>query len=465
MIQDSQEKIAIIEKFLDIAGIVIAIVLSYFLRFETIFSSQAGHITFLKYIQGLLFLIPSYFMIYYYTGLYTFQRKKNFFTEFFSIIRANVIGFFIYIPYLYFTKQVFVSRVLLLMFPIVNTFVLSAERFILKAVLAKLRKHGYNLKHIVIVGGGELAVKFATKIKENAALGYKIIGFVTNKKKIDQFENICILSDIDHFEQLTENLQIDEVFIALPLEEYRELKKIIHVSEYAGIKMQIIPDYDRYLPAKKAVDHLDGIPLINVRYIPLENPINATIKRTSDILFSIVALILVSPVLLVCALIIKFTSPGPIIFVQERIGRNKKPFKMYKLRSMVNQKQGDEDKLWTTKDDPRKTRFGSFMRKTSIDELPQFINVIKGDMSVIGPRPERPHFVNVFKNEVPKYMIKHHVRPGITGYAQIKGYRGDTCIKSRIEHDIFYIENWSVALDIRIVIMTIVNGLTGKHAY
>jgi Undecaprenyl-phosphate glucose phosphotransferase len=243
------------------------------------------------------------------------------------------------------------------------------------------------------------------------------------------------------------------------------MKDIIRICEKAGVKAQIIPEFSDKISSKPYLEEIGDIPVIGIRYIPLENLFNRMLKRTFDILFSGFAIIISSPIMILTAIIIKLTSPGPIIFKQKRVGLNKKEFTMYKFRSMHVQNFNKEKVEWTTEDDPRKTKFGSFIRKTSIDELPQFFNVLKGDMSLIGPRPERPYFVNKFKDEVPKYMVKHQVRPGITGWAQVNGWRGDTSINKRIECDIYYIENWSFTMDIKIVFLTIFKGFINRNAY
>lgn len=227
----------------------------------------------------------------------------------------------------------------------------------------------------------------------------------------------------------------------------------------------IIPDFFDYLPARPYFDNFAGMPMINVRDIPLDMTGNKMAKRLFDIVFSLFAIIMISPVMLIVALGVRLTSPGPIIFRQERVGLNRRNFMMYKFRSMKMQQDGEEDTGWSTREDPRRTRFGTFIRKTSLDELPQFFNVLLGHMSVVGPRPERPYYVEQFRDEIPKYMVKHHVRPGITGWAQSNGLRGDTSIEERIKHDIFYIENWSLLFDIRIIFKTIRNGFVNKNAY
>ena len=208
-----------------------------------------------------------------------------------------------------------------------------------------------------------------------------------------------------------------------------------------------------------------GLPVINIRYVPLTNPVNSILKRIMDILGACFGIVIASPVMLVCAILVKATSEGPVIFKQERVGLHNKVFKMYKFRTMEVQKQSAEENAWTVKNDPRVTKVGKFMRKTSLDELPQLFNILMGEMSLVGPRPERPQWVDKYKEEIPRYMIKHQVRPGLTGWAQVNGYRGDTSIRKRIEYDLFYIENWSLALDIKILFMTIFKGFVNKNAY
>ena len=233
------------------------------------------------------------------------------------------------------------------------------------------------------------------------------------------------------------------------------MNEIVDACEEEGIKAEIIPDYYKYFPAKPSVDMLDDLPIINIRYVPLDDAFNKFKKIIEDYFVAIVAIIITSPIMLITAIAIKLESPGPIIFKQERIGYNGKPFMMYKFRSMKVQDEEEEKSQWTTEDDPRKTRVGTFIRKMSIDELPQFFNVLKREMSVVGPRPERPYFVEQFKKTIPKYMVKHQVRPGLTGLAQVNGYRGNTSIEKRIEYDIRYVENWSLVLDIQIMLKTI----------
>ena len=235
--------------------------------------------------------------------------------------------------------------------------------------------------------------------------------------------------------------------------------------EKYGVHTKFIPDYNSLIPSKPYTEDLMGLPVINIRYVPLTNTGNIIIKRIMDVAGSLLGILITSPIMLAAVILIKLTSPGPVIFKQERVGLHNKPFDMYKFRTMERQPPGEEKKAWTVRNDPRVTPVGRFLRRTSLDELPQLFNILRGNMSLVGPRPERPHFVEKFKEEIPRYMVKHQVRPGLTGWAQVNGLRGDTSIRKRIEYDIYYIENWTIWFDLKIILMTFFTGFINKNAY
>ena len=259
---------------------------------------------------------------------------------------------------------------------------------------------------------------------------------------------------------------MDEIAITLSLADYDYLEKLVSLCEKYGVHTKFIPDYNSVIPSRPYTEDLNGLPVINIRRVPLTNTVNWIIKRIVDIIGSLVAIVLFSPIMIFSAIAIKASDKnGKILFKQTRVGLHNKEFVMYKFRTMAEQTVEDEAKGWTKKDDPRVTKIGRFLRKTSLDETPQFFNILKGDMSLIGPRPERPQYVEQFKEEIPRYMIKHQVRPGLTGWAQVNGYRGDTSIRKRVEYDIYYIENWSLAFDIKILFWTFFKGFINKNAY
>ena len=279
------------------------------------------------------------------------------------------------------------------------------------------------------------------------------------------YKGVKVLGTLGNLEIILPENKLDEIAITLPLKDYDNLEEIVHICEKSGVHTKFIPDYNSMIPSRPYTEDLMGLPVINIRYVPLTNTGNIIIKRIIDIIGSLAGIIITSPVMLISAIAVKCSGPGPIIFQQERIGLHNKSFHMYKFRSMEQQSPGDEKKAWTVKNDPRVTKAGRILRKTSLDELPQLFNILKGDMSLVGPRPERPLFVEKFREEIPRYMVKHQVRPGLTGWAQVNGLRGDTSIKKRIEYDIYYIENWTLGFDIKIIFMTFFTGFLNKNAY
>ena len=348
-----------------------------------------------------------------------------------------------------------ISRAALALFYLLASTLVLTKRLMVRDVLQRYRSKGYNLKHVILIGSGALAKKYAETIRRTPQLGYVIDGYIGTTCALEWLP--CLGSwENNGYEKLASS-DIDEVIVALELEQTSLLPQIIAATEKYGTKVSIIPYYNDYIPSSTTIQSLGECRLLSLRTTPLDFPSNALVKRLFDIVCSLILIILTSPVMLFAAIGTKLSSPGPIIFKQARVGKNKRLFQMYKFRSMrVN---ALENTGWTKNDDPRKTRFGSMMRKTSIDELPQFFNVLKGDMSLIGPRPEVPHYVEQFQETVPLYMLKHLVRPGITGWAQVNGYRGDTSIEERIKHDIWYIEHWSLWLDILICLRTAFGGI------
>lgn len=316
------------------------------------------------------------------------------------------------------------------------------------------RRRGLGLRHVLLVGGGPLAAQYLQALEQNPYYGIRVDGCLCDAPTALPVPCLGGYAALDGY--LADHAGLDEVVAALEEGELGQLAKVFAACDRHGMRVTMVPFYNEYLPARPTIDVIGDCKLINVRQTPFDNLFNAAVKRGLDILGSLALIVLTSPVLLIVAVGVKLSSPGPIIFKQQRVGLNKKPFMMYKFRSMrVN---ADQDTAWSTDTDPRKTRFGSFIRKFSLDELPQFFNVLKGDMSLVGPRPEIPYHVAHFQEEIPRYLVRQQVRPGCTGWAQIHGLRGDTDIAERIRYDIWYIENWTVALDIKIIFRTVFGG-------
>ena len=358
------------------------------------------------------------------------------------------------------------SRLTVYIFCVINIFAEWGVRLFIFSMLRKMRKRGLNQKQMILVGYSRAAEEYIDRIQQNPQWGYVVRGILDDNVPAGTVYNgIKVIGRIANLSVILPANRLDEIAITLGLSEYYRLEEIVGMCEKSGVHTKFIPDYNKIIPTKPYTEDILGLPVINIRYVPLSNTFNAMVKRLMDVVGAIMAIIVSSPVMLLMCILIKLTSPGPLIYRQERVGLHNKNFWMYKFRSMEIQPEAEEKKAWTVKNDPRVTGIGKFMRRTSIDELPQLFNILKGDMSLVGPRPERPFFVEKFREEIPRYMVKHQVRPGLTGWAQVNGYRGDTSIRKRIDCDLYYIENWSIGFDIKILFLTIFKGFINKNAY
>jgi len=422
------------------------------------------------YLSALVLIVPGYLLLYSFFNLYTPKRVLGRRNEFGKIFKANTIGLLIFGLVLYFgRKNVHLfnfSQRLVVYFYVINIILITTERNAIRICLRSMRSKGYNQKHVLLVGYSSAAEGFIDRVQANPEWGYNIRGLLDDtRERGNEYGGVKVIGTTDDLEYILEQNSLDEIAITLSLNEYDKLRRIVALCEKSGVHTKFLPDYGNIIPTVPYMEDLQGLPIIHIRHVPLNSLPNAMIKRAVDIVGSLVGIVLFSPIMLIVAAAIKLTSPGPIIYCQERVGLHNRPFKMYKFRSMTVQDPGKEKSRWTTRGDSRVTTIGKIIRKTSIDETPQFFNILLGDMSLVGPRPERPFFVEKFKEEIPRYMIKHQVRPGLTGWAQVNGYRGDTSIMKRIEHDLYYIENWTLGFDFKIMFLTVFKGFINKNAY
>ncbi len=442
----------------------IAFVIRYYFSDDSDFQRQI--IDFRNYFVLGLVLGLSQVISFLSIDLYHPRRGLSLTDEFFAITSGVLINLMLVLAFLFFFRGESFSRLVISYFAIATIILSSLAHFSLRGVLRVLRSKGYNLRSVLILGTGKSAQSFAKTIKKHAIYGYAVIGFVEGKvnllEKGSQFKTI---GKIKKLEEFLKNNEIDLLVYALSHEEGDYLKEAIDISDYLGIDLKVVPSYEEIITAKGRVEVLDGIPIISIRNIPLRLGYNRVIKRTFDIVFSLFFLIFFSPVYFLIAIGIKITSPGPVFYKQERVGLDSRKFDMLKFRSMVVQQKQQSDTLWTVKDDPRVTKIGGILRKLSLDEIPQFINVLFGDMSVVGPRPERPFYVEKFQSEHHQYMRRHAAKAGITGWAQVQGLRGDTSIEERIKADIYYIENWSLTFDLKIILLTPWKAIFDRNAY
>ena len=449
----------------------IVLVLSYFLawmiRFVGPMAATAVRTrSFRQYMLMLVFIVPVYLLLYQAFTLYTPMRMQGRRLVLANIVKANSLGLLILMFTFYMVNEGDYSRSTYIMFYVINIALQWGARMLIFGLLKDMREKGMNQRQLICVGYSRAAEEYIDRVLANPQWGYVIRGILDdNVPAGTMYKGIKVLGRIANLNVILPENKLDEIAITLGLSEYYRLEEIVALCEKSGVHTKFIPDYNKIIPTKPYTEDILGLPVINIRYVPLNNTFNAMIKRAMDIVGSICGIIVTSPLMLLMCLLIKLTSPGPLIYKQERVGLHNRTFRMYKFRSMEIQPESEEKKAWTVKNDPRVTGIGKFMRHTSIDELPQLFNILKGDMSLVGPRPERPFFVEKFREEIPRYMVKHQVRPGLTGWAQVNGYRGDTSIRKRIECDLYYIENWSIGFDVKIIFLTFFKGFINKNAY
>ena len=409
---------------------------------------------------GLAFVWSIWIALSIYFGLYKSRRLDSPFADLGTLIKTGLASWVILGSLAHQVPSLSTTTFFLIRFVMVNFAALAIARSLLRLALRELRRHGHDVKQIVLVSSPELGRRLAAKIEQRAHYGYRILKeFLYVAKKDDAGR---LLAEFRSCFQLS---HVDDVIVGLPAHANDLAAEVVAECENQGINVRIVPDLLPIIQTDTQVYDLDGIPLVNVRLYPAEYFAYAICKRVFDIAFSLSVLILLSPVFLLIALLIRITSPGPLFFTQERVGLNGRKFKMLKFRTMRQNPALNPDSHWTVPNDPNVTRFGRWLRRSNLDELPQFLNVLKGDMSVVGPRPERPFFLERFRQEIPEYMARHYVKSGITGWAQVNGWRGDTAIAERVAHDLYYVQNWGMKLDVKILVLTLMRTFFHGNAY
>lgn len=442
---------------------------AYYLRFYSgIIPVYKGIPDFQPYFQLLLPIWIIWGVVFKTYGLYRSMRVVNFFNEFSRIFKASVLALVIFITLTYFwgEKEFQYSRLVFLYFWIIQLLFIVSFRALFRKILKILRKKGYNLREIIIVGAGELGQDLVKRIKEHPEFGLKIVGFLTRdeEKLGKKIEGIDVIGKYEDIQKILSEYRIDQVYIALPYDAHERIETILKLIGDTPVDIKVVPDLYQFATLGASVEELDGLPILNLQDSPMYGW-NLVLKRAMDIVISIIAIIVTLPLMIIIAIGIKLSSPGPVFYTQERMGMDGKIFKIIKFRTMKVNAEDETGPVWAKPDDERRTKLGAFLRKRSLDELPQFFNVLKGDMSIVGPRPERPVFIEEFRRKIPKYMLRHKVKAGITGWAQVNGWRGNTSLEKRIEHDLYYINNWSLSFDLKIIFKTIKKIFVDINAY
>jgi Undecaprenyl-phosphate glucose phosphotransferase len=397
------------------------------------------------------------------TGQYEIHRLRRFHEDVVSVLKGVVLISLLMMATTFYLHHHYESRGSMLLFSALTMFLLLAMRRSSWTAIRWLRRRGYNQTYALIVGTGRVARNTARYLRRAGWLGIKPLGFIEDQPS-NWCEDLDILGGTADLPALVEKYRVPYVFICLPLHRYQEVRQVMDTLSQTLTEVRLVADVPGLAGLSLGVAPMDDMTMISLR----ENPhygINVLIKRAMDIFLSLTALILLAPVLLLIALLVKLTSRGPVFYAQERCGLNGEPFHMLKFRSMRIDAEAQTGAVWAQKDDPRRTPLGTFLRRTSLDELPQLFNVLMGHMSLVGPRPERPVFIQKFRRTIPNYMARHTVKCGITGWAQVHGWRGNTSLRKRVQYDLYYITHWSPWLDMRILWLTVVRALFDRNAY
>ncbi|MGE3537960.1 MAG: undecaprenyl-phosphate glucose phosphotransferase [Candidatus Tectimicrobiota bacterium] len=418
------------------------------------------------YVFLALFIVPIWACIFKGLRLYRPRRVSSYWREAGEILKASSLATLILMVTAYFLKETDFSRVVFVYFWAWSSVSLMLTRLIFRELLRLARRHGYNLRHILILGTEHLGLAFRHELGRHPELGLHIVGFLSRyRHEVGQsLDGVPILGHIDQVQNLVRSTQVDQIFIALPLEAQGAVEKIVRELGNEMVDIKVIPDLYQYAILRGSVEEFEGLPIITLSGSPMYGW-NTIFKRALDLCVGVPALLLSLPLLACIALAVKLTSRGPVFYIQERMGVDGRLFRMLKFRTMPPHAEQETGAVWTQENDPRRTPLGSLLRRTSLDELPQLWNVLKGDMSLVGPRPERPVFIEEFRQSIPRYMLRHRVKAGMTGWAQVHGWRGNTSLEQRIEHDLYYIQHWTIGLDLKILWMTLWHGFLHTNAY
>ncbi len=398
--------------------------------------------------------------------LYYRGRSASVLDQIYVIVWASLIGSLVAIAIstIFFQNQLDYPRLMMAYTWLLTIALITVGRALHGRLQVRIQARGWAEERLLIVGANETGRMVLQKIQRTPGLGYHISGFVDDELQVDEVQGTPVLGRIAQLPELIEQHKVHEVIIAMPEASHQQLLKIVSRCDRAKVAIRVFPDVFQIMASEVSIGELGGLPLLTVRDLALRGW-RLTLKRCVDVLGSLFGLIIFSPLMMLFALLIKLDSEGPVFYCQERMGLDGKQFLMIKFRSMRTDAEVKSGAVWTTKDDNRRTKLGTFMRKYSIDELPQFVNVLLGEMSLVGPRPERPIFVEQFKKSIPRYMDRHKEKAGMTGWAQVNGLRGNTSIAERTKYDLWYIENWSLILDFRIMVRTLVNIVHDQNAY
>ena len=457
-------RLSIILMLGDISVINAGFLFSYWLRFNSgFFKIVHGTPHFSQYLQILPLLTIILIFLMRSDRLYSTRARLSIVDEFFTIVKTVTIGIIVFMVATFFYREYSFSRGMLFIAWFILILFLGGWRFFVNRIRFALRRRVEKNRNLLLIGNSMMCGRLIRHISGDPHWDYNVKGIVsTNGNVLENIEGVPFLGSLENLPDILSKEDIDEVILTeIDLPRVKIMDTIME-CEKRMVEFRLIADLLGMVTSQVDMRTIDGIPLLGLKESPLSEGYNRFIKRMMDLVLSACGIAVLSPLFLVVAALIKMTSPGPVFYVQKRLGEDGRRFNMLKFRTMAEVKEFDKSRVWTAEDDPRRTKFGTFLRKTNLDELPQLINVFRGEMSLVGPRPERPHFVRKFKNDIPRYMARHKIKSGMTGWAQVNGLRGNTSIEERTKYDLYYIENWSLTFELRIILMSI---FAMKNAY
>ena len=467
MIQQSTRRIAILLAVSDVGATLAALAAAYFLRFRAeIVPVTKGIPDASSYYRLFPLMAALWPVVYYFYGLYQVRRNRSRVEEGLSVLVATGLATLLLAGLATFYRGFSYSRLVLLLFVVLDVLFVFAGRTAIRRYLEEAWRHGVNVRRVLVVGAGRLGRAIVDKFLEHPEAGLRAVGFADDapEKRATEYRGLPVMGSLADVANIVDEHRVDTVFLALPLEAHRAMLSVLHDVGRTVADVRFVPDLLQHITFRAGVEDFDGLPVVHLTQVPLTGWMSL-VKRSLDIAISASALVVLSPLLGAIAAAIRVSGRGPVLYRQRRMGLDGRPFDILKFRSMIVGAEEESGPTWASEDDPRRTRLGAFLRRWSLDELPQLVNVLRGEMSLVGPRPERPEFVREFKEKFPQYMLRHRVRAGITGWAQVHGWRGNTSLSKRIEYDLYYIENWSLSLDIKILWMTLRHGLRDRNAY
>ncbi len=450
----------------DLGLVVSSWLAAYWIRFHTGFEAPSGVPEFRSYVEALVAIVPLWFLLFRAHGLYEPHRTRSIPAEAIEVLRATAVGVVVLVTLSFFARSYYYSRTVTGLFFALSGLSVWTFRASIRLLFRQLRRRGHNLRYLMVVGAGELAAQVIDRIHANpdAGLRVRLVLACDGADVPSTVSGVPVAHGYGHIREVLARDRVDQVILALPRDESHHLEKILTELQDDVVSVKLVPDLLHVMTLKSSVEDLNGLPIIGLRESPLLGW-SAVGKRAFDLSLSIAMLPMLVPLMGAVALAIRISNGRPIFYFQERMGLDARVFRMFKFRTMTRDAEARSGPVWTTSDDPRRTALGAILRRTGLDELPQIWNVLRGDMSLVGPRPERPIFIEQFRSQIPGYMLRHKIKAGIAGWAQLHGWRGDTCLRERVAHDTYYIQNWSIWLDLQILLMTAWRLFRQRNAY